>query len=106
VADISYRRAHHLAERLSQIPGFSLKFPQRDFLWEFVIETPVEAEPLARELAGEGILAGYPLGTVDSELVRCLLVCTTEMTSSDAIDRLVTRLSRVTAPSLPVGAHG
>jgi len=106
VADISYRRAHHLADRLGQIPGFSLKFPERDFLWEFVIETPVEAEPLASELAGDGILAGYPLGAVDSELARCLLVCTTEMTSPAAMDRLVTRLSRVAAPSLPVGALG
>ncbi|MGC2192243.1 MAG: aminomethyl-transferring glycine dehydrogenase subunit GcvPA [Candidatus Dormiibacterota bacterium] len=104
VADISYRRAHGLAERLTQIPGFSLKFPQRDFLWEFVIETPVETGPLAKELAGEGILAGFPLGSFDSELARCLLLCTTEMTSPAAIDRLVTRFSQVTAPSLPVAA--
>ncbi len=104
IADISYRRGHHLAERLVQLPGFSLKFPERDFLWEFVIETPVATEPLARELATEGILAGYPLGLVNSELNRCLLVCTTEMTSPAAIDRLVTRLSQVSAPSVPVGA--
>jgi len=105
VADISYRRAHHLAARLQQIPGFGLKFPDRDFLWEFVIETPVVAESLARELAREGILAGYPLGAVDSELDRCLLVCTTEMTSPAAIDRLITRLGRVSAASLPVGVR-
>jgi glycine dehydrogenase subunit 1 len=104
VADISYRRAHALAERLCQIPGFSLRFPQGDFLWEFVIETPVETGTLAKELAGEGILAGFPLGSFDSELVRCLLVCTTEMTSPAAIDRLVTRLSQVSAASLPVAA--
>jgi len=105
VADISYRRAHHLAGRLCQIPGFSLKFPQRDFLWEFVLDTPVEAEPLARELAGEGILAGYPLGGTDPELARCLLVCATEMTSPAAMDRLATRLSRVSASPVPVGAR-
>ncbi|HVB14355.1 MAG TPA: aminomethyl-transferring glycine dehydrogenase subunit GcvPA [Candidatus Dormibacteraeota bacterium] len=106
VADISYRRSHHLADRLAQVPGFSLKFPQGDFLWEFVLETPVEAEPLARELAEEGILAGYPLGGVDPDLSRCLLVCTTELTSPAAMDRLVTRLTRVAAPSLPAGVSG
>ncbi|MGH7643731.1 MAG: aminomethyl-transferring glycine dehydrogenase subunit GcvPA [Candidatus Dormibacteria bacterium] len=105
VADISYRRAHHLAGRLSQIPGFNLKFPDRDFLWEFVLETPVAADRLAVELSEEGILAGFPLGRVDADLARCLLVCTTEMTPPAAIDRLVTRLSRVESASTPVEAR-
>jgi glycine dehydrogenase subunit 1 len=106
IADISYRRAHHLASRLIQIPGFSLKFPTGDFLWEFVLETPQNAESLARELASEGILAGYPLGGVDPELVNCLLVCTTELTSTAAMDRLVARLTKAATPSVPVGAAG
>ncbi|MGC1184964.1 MAG: glycine dehydrogenase, partial [Candidatus Dormiibacterota bacterium] len=106
IADISYRRAHHLAARLTEIPGFSLKFPDRDFLWEFVLETPTEAGALARELAGEGILAGYPLGEFDVELTNCLLVCTTELTSPKAIDRLVSRLTQATVPSLAVEAVG
>ncbi|HUY56966.1 MAG TPA: aminomethyl-transferring glycine dehydrogenase subunit GcvPA [Candidatus Micrarchaeaceae archaeon] len=105
VADVSYRRAHHLADRLQEIPGFQLKYPQGDFLWEFVIETPMEAESLAHELAAEGTLAGFPLGAIDPALSHCLLLCTTEMTSPAAIDRLVTRLSRVAAPSLPLGAR-
>jgi len=106
IADISYRRAHHLAGGLAEIPGFSLKFPDRDFLWEFVLETPTDAGALARELAGEGILAGYPLGEADPELANCLLVCTTELTSPTAMDRLVSRLSQVAVPSLAVGAVG
>jgi glycine dehydrogenase subunit 1 len=105
IADISYRRAHDLAARLGQLPGFSLKFPQREFLWEFVLETPVDAASLARELATEGILAGYPLGTVSSELERCLLICTTEMTSTAAMDRFAGRLSQVAAPAAAVEAR-
>jgi glycine dehydrogenase subunit 1 len=104
IADISYRRAHHLAGRLAEIPGFGLKYPGREYLWEFVLETPVPAAPLARELALEGILAGYPLGDFDPELERCLLVCTTEMTSVSAIERLATRLGQVTANSERVEA--
>jgi len=105
IADISYRRAHDLASRLGQLPGFSLKFPQQEFLWEFVLETPVAAAALARELAGEGILAGYPLGAVSPELERCLLICTTEMTSTAAMDRFAARLSRVAAPPAAVEAR-
>ncbi|MGB6771533.1 MAG: glycine dehydrogenase, partial [Candidatus Dormiibacterota bacterium] len=105
IADISYRRAHDLASRLGQLPGFSLKFPQNEFLWEFVLETPVHAAALARELAGEGILAGYPLGAVTPELDRCLLICTTEMTSTAAMDRFAARLSRVAAPPAAVEAR-
>ncbi|HEY6538776.1 MAG TPA: aminomethyl-transferring glycine dehydrogenase subunit GcvPA [Candidatus Dormibacteraeota bacterium] len=104
IADISYRRAHDLSRRLARIPGFGLKFPEADFLWEFVLETPREAQSLAKELAAEGILAGYPLGGAYPELDRCLLVCTTELTSPAAMDRLVARLARVSSASEPVGA--
>jgi glycine dehydrogenase subunit 1 len=106
IAEISYRRAHHLAGRLSDIPGFRIRFPGGDFLWEFVLETPVDAEALALELASEGILAGYPLGGTDPELSQCLLVCTTELTSPAAMDRLVARLTKAAVPSVPVGAAG
>ena len=106
IASISYQRAHHLAERLCRIPGFQLKFPAEEFLWEFVLETPVEARALAQELAGEGILAGYPLQSVAPGLSHCLLVCATEMTTPAAIERLVQRLSRVSTPPLPVAVSG
>jgi glycine dehydrogenase subunit 1 len=105
IADISYRRAHHLAARLEQLPGFQLKFPQKEFLWEFVLETPRDALALTRELAAEGILAGYPLGAVSPELDHCLLICTTELTSTAAIDRFSARLSQVAAPPAAVEAR-
>jgi len=103
VADISYRRAHYLAERLSRISGFGLRYPDRDFLWEFVLQTPRDARGLARELAGEGVLVGYPLGDFDDQMGRCLLVCATEMTSVAAIDRLVTRLGQISADPKTIG---
>jgi hypothetical protein len=65
----------------------------------------MEAVTLTRELAGEGILAGYPLGTVSPELDHCLLICTTEMTSTAAMDRLAARLSQVAAPPASVEAR-
>ncbi|MGH7641339.1 MAG: aminomethyl-transferring glycine dehydrogenase subunit GcvPA [Candidatus Dormibacteria bacterium] len=97
VAEISYRRAHWLAQRLDALPGFSLRFPQTQFLWEFTLETPVDASSLVQALSGEGILAGLPLGGFDPGLRQCLLVCVTEMTPPPALERLVQALARVPA---------
>ncbi len=106
IADISYRRAHQLALELGRLPGCRLRYPDQDFLWEFVLEVPVEARALARELAAEGILAGYPLQGLAPGLERCLLVCATEMTSPAAIERFVARVSRAVAEPDRVGAPG
>jgi glycine dehydrogenase subunit 1 len=104
VADISYRRAHELAVRLTAIPGFSLKFPSRPFLWEFVLECPLDAERLAAQLAERGILAGYPLGRTDPALSKCLLVCATETSSAAAINRYQVAVAELVAQTATVGA--
>ncbi len=80
VADISYRRAHRLAQLLSELPGCRLPLPG-EFLWEFVLETPLPGAEVCRRLAEEGILAGHPLEG------NRILVCATEMSSPGAIDR-------------------
>jgi glycine dehydrogenase subunit 1 len=104
VADISYRRAHELAARLSAVPGFSLKFPSQPFLWEFVLECPLDAEALAAKLAERGILAGYPLGRTDAALSDCLLVCATETSSAAAINRYEQAVGELVAQTATVGA--
>jgi glycine dehydrogenase subunit 1 len=88
VAEVSAQRAHVLAERLAQLPGFSVAFPT-PFLWEFTVRVPGDAEQLVRALRRRGILAGLPLGGVDPSLGDALLVCCTEMTSPAAIDHYV-----------------
>src|SRR5689334_12272394 len=40
VADVSFRRAHHLAERLGKLPGWELAVPGRHFLNEFPVRVP------------------------------------------------------------------
>lgn len=104
VADISYRRAHDLAQRLAAVPGFRLPYAGT-FLWEFVLECPSDAEAWAARLAERGILAGFPLGRVDSEQSRCLLVCATETSSPAAISRYVAAVEELTLSAVPVGAQ-
>ncbi len=102
VADISYRRAHHLANKLTAVPGFRLRFPGRPFLWEFVLEGPRAGELTAGRLEERGILAGYPLGGIDPALSNCLLVCATETSSPRAIARYERALVELVATGAPL----
>jgi glycine dehydrogenase subunit 1 len=89
VADVSARRAHHLAAQLNALPGFSLATPGAPYLWEFVLRCPVDAEAFATALRRQDIIAGLPLGRFDARRADQLLVCCTEMTPPDAIGRYV-----------------
>ncbi|MDQ6856284.1 MAG: aminomethyl-transferring glycine dehydrogenase subunit GcvPA [Candidatus Dormibacteraeota bacterium] len=100
VATVSAQRAHHLAEKLSTVKGFSLS-EQRPFLWEFVLRCPADAAAVAGAMRAQGIVAGLPLGRVDSTRADELLVCCTEMTSPAAIDRYVAALAALDTSALP-----
>jgi len=95
VADVSAQRAHHLAGRLGAIDGLALSHPATPFLWEFVLRTPGSATAFARELRSRGIVAGLPLGRVDAARDSEILVCCTELTPPDAIDRYVAAAAQV-----------
>lgn len=94
VVEVSTRRAHHLAARLTAVPGFAL-LHDRPFLWEFVLRCPTDAGSINHALRGEGILGGLPLARLHPERSDQLLVCCTEMTPPAAIDRYADALSRI-----------
>lgn len=59
---------------------------------EFVIEFNRNAEEVVQALAEKKILAGIPLGRHYSELKNCLLVCCTETTTKEQVDRFGSEL--------------
>jgi glycine dehydrogenase subunit 1 len=87
VAEVSARRAHHLAAGLARIDGAELAHPDAPYLWEFALRVPGDAAALAARMRDLGIVAGLPLGGVDPRRRDQLLVCCTETTSPAAIDR-------------------
>jgi glycine dehydrogenase subunit 1 len=103
VATVSAQRAHHLAEKLSGIKGFSVSV-DAPFLWEFVLRCPGDAAAVASSLRRSGIVAGLPLGRFDHARTDQLLVCCTEMTSPSAIGRYITALGALDATRL-TSAH-
>lgn len=88
------RQNYALAERLKEklaAAGFPLRFGAPTFN-EFTVELGTESEKVAARLAGQGILAGLPLGRWFPELSRCLLLAVTELVREADLDRLVSAL--------------
>jgi glycine dehydrogenase subunit 1 len=106
VAEVSVQRAHHLASLLTAIDGLSLTHASTPFLWEFVMRTPRSAAAFAAALRQRGIVAGLPLGRVDATRDDQILVCCTELTSPEAIERYAAAAADVVASERAVAmAH-
>jgi glycine dehydrogenase subunit 1 len=93
VARRSYQNAHYLADRVSEVPGYTLA-TNGPFFNEFVVSTPAPAHDVLAHLLEHGIHGGLDLATVDPALNRSLLMCATETNSKHGIDRLVDALPR------------
>ncbi len=88
IAERSFVIAHQLSERLAALPGCSLAFDQ-PFFNEFLLNLPVPAEDMERELWNDGIISGLPLGRWWPERGNQMLFCATEIITEAAIHRLV-----------------
>ena len=94
VGELCADKAHRLAEKVAAVPGFGLRFAG-PFFNEFVLQCPVPAERVRNALLREGILAGVPLGRHFKSLKNCMLVCATEQSPEEEIDRYAAALGRV-----------
>jgi glycine dehydrogenase subunit 1 len=93
IAEVSYQRAHELANRLAEVPGLELAFPDRPFFNEFPVRMFHVEQSLGR-LAEAGILGGLPVARWYPDLDDVVLFCCTEVNDQEAIDRLVEVLSQ------------
>lgn len=93
VASNSWKNAHDLANKLSQIDGVEIVF-NADFFHEFVISLPVSATEVINSMAEQGILAGVSLEKDFPNLRNAMLVCVTETKNADDLDAYVTALTQ------------
>jgi glycine dehydrogenase subunit 1 len=96
VGELSMAKAHYAAERLTAIPGVSLRFAA-PFFKEFAVRLPKPPDRVVARLAKERILAGVPLKAHDRRLADCLLVAVTEKRTKDEIDALAGALAKAVA---------
>jgi glycine dehydrogenase subunit 1 len=92
VAEVSFKRAHSLAERLAELPGWAMAFPERQFLNEFPMRVPKGAA-VTRKLARKGILGGLDVHRWFRELKDVLTFTCTEVNDARALDELVEALA-------------
>ena len=96
VGELSAAKAHYAADRLTQIPGVSLRF-DAPFFKEFALRLPKPPDRVAARLARSKILAGLPLKSFDRKLADCLLVAVTEKRTKREIDQLAEALAKAVA---------
>ncbi len=92
VARTCASNARYLRSRLLELPGFSSTFEGEgtlQFFNEFTIRCQEGVSSINKRLAGQGILGGYDLGTVDPSLAGSMLLCINEMADKVALDKLI-----------------
>lgn len=94
VATQSTQKAHWLAKQITEIPGFSLAYPDAPFFKEFVVNTPIKAREIITKLALKGIYPGFNLGTYGKP--NQLMIAVTEKKTMDAMRDLLDALKEVT----------
>ncbi len=80
-AELCYHKAHYLAEELSRMPGFAMRYPG-EFFNEFITETPVPAKKIEDALKKHNILSGLPYD-------GGILWCVTEKASKEQLDKTI-----------------
>ncbi|HEY3344096.1 MAG TPA: aminomethyl-transferring glycine dehydrogenase subunit GcvPA [Anaerolineaceae bacterium] len=94
VADLCYQKAHYAAQRIAEIPGYSL-CTDVPFFHEFMVCCPRPVEEINAHLLDHGILGGYDLGQDYPSLKNHMLIAVTEMIHREEIDALCEVLAEV-----------
>lgn len=94
LANLNLQRAEYAKDRISQLPGYSLKYAAATFN-EFVVTMPKEMNLINKVLLEHGIVGGIELKRFFPEMADEMLFCVTEMNDRQDIDRLVAILSNV-----------
>jgi len=80
--------AYYAYEKIGRIPGYAPAFPGQEIFNEFLLRCPYEVGSLNRRLLDHSIIGGLDVGRFYPEYERTMLLCITEKTTKDDIDRL------------------
>jgi glycine dehydrogenase subunit 1 len=94
LAEQNLAKACYAREKLEAVPGVERVFSAPSFN-EFVIRLPRSVRMVNAELLEDHIIGPLPLGRYYPELTKCGLVCVTEVTTREEIDRLADSLARI-----------
>ncbi len=89
VAEQCYHKAHYAAQRISELPGYSLPM-EGSFFSEFVVRCPRPPAEINATLAEHNVIGGLD---VSDQIENGMLICVTEMNPREQIDSLVELLA-------------
>ena len=93
LANLCRDKTYYMLKSLSKI-GIKTKFSAPIFN-EFVVELPLNADTIVKELFKKNIIAGFPLGRYYPEMKNCLLIAITEKRTKEEIDLFVKNLGEI-----------
>ena len=88
-AELCYHKAHYAADRIAQLPGYSLPYADKPFFKEFVVRCPTSPQAINQRLLEEHIIGGLD---ISDSVEKGMLLCVTEMNTREEIDGLVSCL--------------
>ena len=94
VAEQCVQKSHYLAGQVGALDGYAV-LSGAPYVKEFVLKCPRPAADVNRALLERGIIGGFDLGRYRDDLGDCVLLCCTEMTQKDEMDRLVAALKEL-----------
>jgi glycine dehydrogenase subunit 1 len=94
VANLCFQKAHFAAELIGRIPGYEIVNPG-PYFHEFVVKCPHSAKETNEHLLEHGILGGFDLGRISSEMQNYMLIAVTEIISREEIELLAEVLAEV-----------
>ena len=87
-------KAHYLEQQILLLPGYARGFRAAPFFNEFAVRVRGgNAAALCKKLEAQGLIAGFDLGRVDSNLSDRLLIAVTEQHRREDLDRLLAALA-------------
>jgi glycine dehydrogenase subunit 1 len=92
VAEQSFHKAHYLASKIKEIPGYSLVI-DKPFLYDFLVKTPVPTNEIIDAADKDGFLAGIDTSRFP-ECKQGLLISVTEKRTKKEMDDFVNFLRK------------
>jgi glycine dehydrogenase subunit 1 len=88
VAELCWHKAHYAASAVAGVSGYSVD--KEEFFHEFVVRCPGPVNRInAKLFQKHGIIGGYDLSADYPEMKNAMLVCCTEVTTKEQIDRFI-----------------